>query len=397
MTEVRIRGRTRKDGLWLDRRTPGRKVWCFHYKGLDGRWHRERTQATSAEEARGLLRRKLSEIARARSLGLTALETVQSARFQDFAEEFLKQCHATTKPSTVRRYQVSLNRLLPFFGRRVLASITAGDVERYVVERRNSVKHRPRCRKTPCACPVIAPATVNRERCTLSKLMNMALRRGLVERNPVAAVRPLRENNCRERYLEYDEERRLLESAPEWLKQMIMIGLQTGMRLGEILEIRRGDVDRTRKLLRVPKTKSGQVRHVPLNDVALAVLDGVPPFVGSSFVFVSPVTGSTYPKTSVTHAFRRAAELSGLAVDGPDKVTFHTLRHTVVSRLVAAGMPDRKIMKMVGHSTSAMVSRYAHLSPEGLRDAAEALARRPDAVENRTRIVQTIESRKAAR
>jgi hypothetical protein len=52
-------------------------------------------------------------------------------------------------------------------------------------------------------------------------------------------------------------------------------------------------------------------------------------------------------------------------------------------------VPDRKIMKLVGHATQGMVSRYAHLSPDGLWDAADALARSPVFRRKRTRNVQT--------
>ena len=72
---------------------------------------------------------------------------------------------------------------------------------------------------------------------------------------------------------------------------------------------------------------------------------------------------------------------------GIDDVTFHTLRHTFVSRMVEAGMPDRKIMKIVGHSSAHMVSRYAHLAPDTLGGTTEAITRRKMA-KDRTRIVQ---------
>lgn len=388
------RGRRRRaDGLWLDTRTPGKPVWCIRYKGLDGRSHRERTQATTREEARAILRRRLSEIARAQSLGITSVSALTPTSFRSYSKEFLTNSKATNSPNTYSRYSGCVDRLLPFFGGMALASITPGDVEKYVAERRATQRHRPGCKGSDCVCPSPAPATVNQERAALSKAMNMALRRGLIDRNPVTAVRPLKTDNARERYLEAAEEEKLLAAAPDWLRPMIVVALQTGMRLGEILAIQRADVDKSRRMLRVPKTKSGKPRHVPLNDVAYAVLDGIPAFVGehgaSPAVFVNPETEKPYASKSLCHAFRRAVLAAGLPTTGPDKVTFHVLRHTVVSRLVSAGVPDRKIMKLVGHATQGMVSRYAHLSPDGLWDAADVLSRTPVSRRKRTRNVQT--------
>lgn len=390
---VKAKGKRRRaDGLWLDTRTPGKHVWCIRFKGLDGRPHRERTQATTKEEARAILRRKLSENARAHSLGLTSIQGLNPTSFRSFAKDFLEHSEATNSPGTFERYTGCVDRLLPFFGNMAVGAITPGDIEKYVVQRRKTIKHRPKCKHVDCTCPSLAPATVNRERAVLSKALNMALRRGLIDRNPVQAVRPLKENNTRERYLESTEEAKLLAAAQDWLRPTIIVALQTGMRLGEILAIQRGDIDKSRRMLRVPKTKSGKPRHVPLNETVFKTLEAIPAFVGkggaSPFVFVNRETEKPYAPDSVTSAFRRTVASAGLAVSGPDKITFHTLRHTVVSRLVAAGVPDRKIMKLVGHSTQAMVSRYAHLSPDGLWDAAQALARKPVSDNERTTSVQ---------
>jgi integrase len=71
----------------------------------------------------------------------------------------------------------------------------------------------------------------------------------------------------------------------------------------------------------------------------------------------------------VSNAFAAAADRAN--VEG---VSFHTLRHTAVSRMVAAGIPDRIIMKVVGHTSAAMVSRYAHLAPDSVKGTTDCLA-----------------------
>ena len=105
------------------------------------------------------------------------------------------------------------------------------------------------------------------------------------------------------------------------------------------------------------------------------------------FVFVSPRTQKAYKVTSLSLTFALAARRAN--VKG---ATFHTLRHTAVSRMVAAGVPDRIIMKIVGHSTPNMVSRYAHLAPDNLKGATDCLGGG-----NGTPVVQNSSPRAAGR
>ncbi len=70
----------------------------------------------------------------------------------------------------------------------------------------------------------------------------------------------------------------------------------------------------------------------------------------------------------VSHTFDRAATKAGF-----DDVTFHTLRHTFASRMAQRGIPLKAIQELLGHGTMQMTMRYAHLSPNNLRDAVAAL------------------------
>ncbi len=87
-------------------------------------------------------------------------------------------------------------------------------------------------------------------------------------------------------------------------------------------------------------------------------------------MFVNPDTGKPFQLSSVSYAFQRAARRAG--VEG---VCFHVTRHTAVLRMIAAGIPDRLIMKIVGHSTPHMMARNSHLAPAALQGATDGLAR----------------------
>ncbi len=73
------------------------------------------------------------------------------------------------------------------------------------------------------------------------------------------------------------------------------------------------------------------------------------------YVFTNPATGEPY--TTVGKNFERALERGGITTGD---VTFHTLRHTALSRMIAAGHSDHTVMAISGHSTTRMLERYTH-------------------------------------
>ena len=91
------------------------------------------------------------------------------------------------------------------------------------------------------------------------------------------------------------------------------------------------DVDFDQRLIRVAESKSHKTRYIPINDTLKGVLESIEHFTGpkgpSPYVFTNPVTGTRYE--DISHTFDRAANKSGF-----DDVTFHTLRHYPVSRIM---------------------------------------------------------------
>ena len=355
-----------------DMRTRGRPTWCIKYKGLDAKWHRERTDAQSKEQAQRLLRARLSEIAEAKEKGLETLERRKPVTFAKFVDEEYLPAKAppARRDGTHGRDKQLYRNVKPTLGPMLLGAITTAEIEKYFARRKNGRT----CRGTPPS-----KAQMNRERQFLSSVLGMAKRWGLLDRNVVEDVKKLREDNIRDRVLSPEEEKGILEKSPEFLAPIILVAINTGMRLGEILGLKWSDVDRKQGeavhggFIRIgSESKGHRSRHVPINRALKTVLDAQVPVESEEgfvpFVFANPRTRKAYKVISVSLAFGAAARRA--TVEG---VTFHTLRHTAVSRMVAAGIPDRIIMKIVGHSTPNMVSRYAHLAPDNLRGATDCL------------------------
>ena len=185
--------------------------------------------------------------------------------------------------------------------------------------------------------------------------------------NPVVNVKLLNEPRKRLRFLEPDEEARLLAACAEPLRTMIVIGTNCGLRLkSEALTLRWADVDLERKTLTVQAAyaKNGTSRVVPVNSIVLAALTQLPP--RSEFVFAKP-NGTPYSAIRGFHGACTKAKL----ID----VTPHTLRHTFATRLVETRMDLRTVQELGGWKTLALVQRYAHVSPGRMADAVEGLVR----------------------
>lgn len=361
--------------IWRDTRTRGRPVWCILFKGLDGRWHRERTDATTKEQASRILAQRMGKISEAKLQGAHSIEVLKPVTFEDFVTtEYLPHCQATHTLETYHGDR-SLGAILnKHFGKMLLRAISSGDVQRYLDRCTLETVGKDESGKAVTR----RPATVNRRRTFLSGIFTEAERRSYVDRNPVRAVSHLPEHNDKLRWLNDAEEERLLGYAPEWFKSIILAALNTGMRKGELLRLKWADLDFEQRLVRASHTKNHRVRYIPMNQPLYDLLQSIDHFSGpkgpSPYVFTNTDTGSRFK--ALNGSFERVCERAGF-----DDVTFHTLRHTFASRLAQAGVPLNNIRELLGHGDMKVTMRYAHLAPNNLREAVKVL-------ENRTGIVQ---------
>lgn len=217
----------------------------------------------------------------------------------------------------------------------------------------------------------LQPASINR----YLDILKAILRKAHDEWGALAVmpkIKPLKANNARLRFLDKDEERRLLDNCPVHLHRLLTFLLGTGVRLGEALGLTWDMVDlsaNTRAAIRLTKTKNGMPRRVPLpnkvRDLLVAMKAEAPKGQPRVFVWVSGQDDDgndvVVPFNSVKRSFDTARVAAGL----PD-ITLHTMRHTYASRLVMRGVPIFDVSKLLGHTRIEMTMRYAHLAPEGL-------------------------------
>jgi site-specific recombinase XerD len=201
-----------------------------------------------------------------------------------------------------------------------------------------------------------------------------------IKYNPARLVNRRREDNARVRWLLSDEEKRLravIEAKwPEHLPEF-EIALHTGMRRSEQYSLMWPDVDFPNRVITVRRTKNGEVRHIKLNQIALAAFGKL--FArsnGVGYVF----TNSRFEHLlNSRHWFEPAIEEAGIA-----DFTWHCLRHTFASRLTMAGVDLRTVQQLMGHKTIQMTCRYTHLAPEHQLAAVERLCETEGAQERPT-------------
>jgi len=169
-------------------------------------------------------------------------------------------------------------------------------------------------------------------------------------------------DNKRVRFLTKTEANLLLQELS--LKSQLwhdisLLALHTGLRAGEIFDLRPSHFDKNNSALYVFDTKSNN-RTVPLNAASLSVLDRN--CRSSDFIFKE----REQPIYQVSRIFRDAVAFCGLNIkikDRRQKVVFHTLRHTFASWLVQSGTPLVVVSQLLGHKTLQITMRYAHLAP----------------------------------
>jgi integrase len=289
-------------------------------------------------------------------------EVVEEApRFEAFAAEFLSTYAKTNnKPSEVRSKEAILRvHLVPAFGKLRIDAIGPKEVETY---------------KARKLTEGLSPKSVNNHLTVLRRVLALAVEWGKLRTVPV--IRWLRVPEQPFDFLSFEEAARLVQAADSSLwHTMIVVGLRTGLRQGELLALRWEDVDLTAGRLLVRRSvvdgiigtpKNGKGREVPLGEEVLRILKAFRHLRGP-LVFCAE-DGRMLTKGECKHPLWRTCRRAGLR-----RIGWHVLRHTFASHLAMRGVALKAIQELLGHATIEMTMRYAHLSPDVRRDAVKLL------------------------
>lgn len=305
------------------------RVWWADYNN-NGKRVQESTGTANRREAEKYLALRVSEVDR--GVYIARLRVPLS----DLWEKYL--ANAKIKKRSWKRDVQMFGNLQSFFGNAALDQLNPLRIEEYQQHRAKAV----------------SPATVNREVALLKHMLNLGERWGLCRGpNPVRQVDFLPENNLRFRTLSEEEERNLLSCSPPYLRELILFACNTGLRSGEIFNLKWEDVDLDKRRIIPMVRKTRGLLELPLNDTAHAVLEARAAVEHGPYVFYNPTTGDRFYDLKL--GLKGALQRSGLS-----GVTWHTFRHTFASRLTRSGVDLVTVKELLGHSTVTVTMRYAH-------------------------------------
>ncbi len=263
-------------------------------------------------------------------------------------DRYTKEILPTHKGQQAERYRIQT--ILVFLGGLKLIHLTPQEIAKYRDHRLKEV----------------SPASLKRELVILSRVLTLASRDwGIaLPQNPVKIISLPKADKARTRRLEAGEKENLLQSINQKLRRVIILALETAMRRGEILNIKKSHIDYQNPVLLIPSTKTDQPRTIPLSSRALTALRG-------QLRASQRVSGGVIPLLESTIFSYRPRGLSGEFLklcrrQGIDNLHFHDLRHESTSRLFEKGLNPVEVVTITGHKDTKMLMRYTHLRAEDL-------------------------------
>lgn len=285
-------------------------------------------------------------------------------RFFDYIGRYL-DTSSNLRPSWRKNKEYHFKPLKAFFGNILLKDITPDRVADYKATRiKEQVKSSRKIGKENAPQRFVKPSTVNREFGTLSALLNKAVIENLLPYNPCQRVGKYKDaDHERQRFLTKEEIQALLKECSSPLHEIVTIALNTGMRKGEIQNLKWRDITLSDEfcLINLRITKNGKPREIEMNAGVKQVFYALkrkqkPGAVDNEYIF--PSDEDKKKSYQFRKAFETAAKRAGLNQPGKERVVFHSLRHTYCSQLAGLGYGEKLIMELSGHRDHRMVLQY---------------------------------------
>ncbi len=280
------------------------------------------------------------------------LISVKPTYLYDYVAEYLIYCKINKALSTHKREVTITSSIKSYFGNIPLDKIDNRGVEKY---------------KSKKLSDGLQPVTINRELTVLRFMLRKAHEWKYVVTMP--AINDLKVPNKPVRFLSQEDIKRLLDCSTPWLRPMIIVLRNTGIRVGELLRLRLNDIDMDNKLILVRSTKTNNYRMIPINSELENILKWLSLYhveprhfkvslrKGKQFEYLFCHNDGSRVKC-IRHSFNNACARAGI------KATVHILRHSFASHLVMNGVDLVSIKELLGHSNINTTMIYSHVSNE---------------------------------
>ncbi len=321
----------------------------------DGKRHRESTKTDKITEARRLLKQREGEAL------LGKLPAAKHVKFEDMVGLIVKD-YKINKLKSMNRLENSITHLEDYFGGMKAGKITPSDIDDYVDMRLEEDAMN---------------ATINKELCALRRMCNLALEKELIDRFP--KIKMLKEvdkegkPNTRTGFFEHPEFLDLRNALPDYMKPVVTLAYESGMRREEILSLKWNQVKLKQGtiVLEPGMTKNDEPRIFYMSPKFREMLTelwekraqhekDIP------YVFVN--RSETGRIVDYRKAWKRALKKVGLAGK-----LFHDFRRTAVRNMVRAGVPESVTMKISGHLDRSIFERYNITDEKDLKEASKLM------------------------
>ncbi|CAN5644482.1 hypothetical protein BH20ACI4_BH20ACI4_07920 [soil metagenome] len=262
---------------------------------------------------------------------------------------------------------IECNFLKKFFGNMLLKSILPKDIEEYKRWRSAQKVRCQRCLYNKhkegeiCNTRLISPKTVNLELSTLKRLLNYAIENHKLKKNPMKFVKMFRKPASRKRYLSDEEVVKLLNAARhnKRLLSIILIGLATGWRKGQILSVKKEHLDYSNQTVTLIRSKQDEERTVKVSDFVWKILQNLAEETKGDYLFYNEKTGQRLKdfKTAWWTALKKA---------GIEDFHFHDVRHSFATELLEVCGRGITVQTALGHSNIKTTEIYAHTKDDDL-------------------------------
>jgi integrase len=271
-----------------------------------------------------------------------------------------------TKPKSKAKQERQLRWWKSRMGAYLLSNVTPAMLAQY----RDELGREPTRRG-----PKHSPSTVLRYLAVLSHTFSVAVRDwGWLDDNPMRRVTKPKEPRGRIRFLSDEERPRLLAACKEaecpYLYTVVVLALSTGMRYGEILNLRWRDIDLVKARIILQDTKNGDRRNIPLTGHAYEQIEKLSKMrrIDTDLAFPNTLQGDRAKPYEIRKSWNTALKKAQI-----ENFRFHDLRHSTASWLAMGGATLREIAEVLGHRTLQMTKRYAHLSEAHTTNVVRAL------------------------
>ena len=357
-------------------RKDGKVLWMV-YRDRNGKRIRESTNTNDWQEAQRKLRERLQ--ARDDKI-LEVVRKGEQLQFADWADFFLEN-HSRPPIRAQKTHEANERaggHLKEAFGHRPVGDITADDIEHYL-RRRLQARVQFKTAKGVIQKDRLKPATVHQELRVLRRMLNVAVRKKLLPANPCAGVEfPVKIKGLfRPHYMTWSEQQRIEFTAPEYLRNIIRIITETGLRVyKELMPMKKEQVDLENAVLWIPDSKTPNgIAEVPLTDLAVEAFRHQIHISGTGdWLFPSDENPSGHQKTlkTVWHATLRRAKVRYFRI--------YDLRSTYATRLSAGGVADEWVTQLLRQGDAKVFKKYSQMKLQMKREALQKLNRKANEV-----------------